>query len=256
MERLDRNRSVDLRRPRIDRVRQAPYLPTGVVDIELAKHVVPRPFEEPGDRVADDRPPSMADVHRPGRVGAHELDHGLAPARGIGVAESLLLAPHRAELAEEEPPRDAQVEEPRSGDLHLRKGAVRIFDALDDRLRKRPGIGLGGTDRLGMLLLQRHRRIAGEVPVVGIFRRVELHRRSLRRQEPIPRAPVEGTLENLRDLALHHEDTGSPCRYSASNSGRSFAYVASRCSIITFVSASTGMKLVSPTHRGTTCQWM
>ena len=168
------------------------------------------PFEEARDRVADYRPAAMPDVHRPGRVGADELDHRLAPAGGVAVAESLLFPEERTQLPEEEPLRDPQVQETRSRDLHLLERAVGILDAIDDGLRERPRIGLRGPGRAGVLLLQHHRRVASEVAVSGILGRVELNRCALRRQESVLRAPVEGALEDLRDLGLHHEDTGSP----------------------------------------------
>ena len=168
------------------------------------------PFEEARDRVADYRPAAMPDVHRPGRVGADELDHRLAPTRRVGVAESFLLPPHRSQLAKEESLGDDQIQESRSGDLHLLQRPIGIFDPIDDGLRERPRIGLRGPGRPGVLLLQHHRRVASEVAVSGILGRVELNRGALRRQESVLRAPVEGALEDLRDLGLHHEDTGSP----------------------------------------------
>src|SRR5207249_10116817 len=64
-------------------------------------------------------PASVADVHRPGRIRADELDHRPASGAGLAVAEAVALAPDRFQLAVPDVARQPDVEEARPGDLDL-----------------------------------------------------------------------------------------------------------------------------------------
>ena len=97
--RIERNAwdvGTQLRGAREDRVGEPPHLAAGVVDVELAKHLVSRPFEEIGDDVADHRPAAVADVHGSGGIGADELHHRPQAAAGIAAAEAFALRPDGA----------------------------------------------------------------------------------------------------------------------------------------------------------------
>ena len=66
-------------RQREDRLAQLGHLRARVVDVELARHLVPVQRQQPRQRVPVRRVARVAHVHRPRRVGAHELDqHPLA----------------------------------------------------------------------------------------------------------------------------------------------------------------------------------
>ena len=236
-----------------DGVGQAPDLPAGVVDVELAEDVVARPLQEIGDHVADRRAPTMADVHRPGGVGTDELHHRAQPIAGVAAAEAIPVLPDRVQRLVPHVLGQLQIQEAGSGDLRLSgEHAPSIVDALHDRLCQRARIGFLGPGGCGVLPGERHRRVRCEVAMRRLLRHVELDRVVPRWQESVVHAPLQCAPHELGDLLLHH---AGPFEYSRSNDGRSRSQLACKCSIMTFVSPRTGMKLVSPFHRGTTCQW-
>ena len=67
-------------------------LDAGVVDVELARHLVPAPFEERGDAVAQGGAAAVPDVQGAGRVGGDELhvDPDAAADVGATVARARL----------------------------------------------------------------------------------------------------------------------------------------------------------------------
>src|SRR5439155_15018039 len=193
-----------------------------------------------GDPVAEPGPASVADVHRPGRIRADELDHRPASGAGLAVAEAVALAPDRFQLAVPDVARQPDVEEARPGDLDLLEQTLRVVQTFDNRLRQLARIRFCN-------LLQNQGRVDREIAVLGLLGRLDLeldarpfrHRLRHRRRDDGP------------DPLLHHDAT---VENSFSKSGRSRSQLAVRCSIITLVSPITGMKLVSPFQRGTTCQ--
>ncbi len=69
-----------------DALGEDPRLVAEVVDVVLARDAVAGRLEEPRDRVAEDGAARVADVQRPGRVRADELDVDALARRGGGAA--------------------------------------------------------------------------------------------------------------------------------------------------------------------------
>ena len=182
----------------------------------------------------------MADVQRTGGIGADELDHRARALAGIAAAEPFPLAPDRLQLALPDLTRQPDVEETGAGDLDPLDDPLRVLDAIDDLLRQLARIRFRN-------LLQDQRGVGGEVPVLGLPGRLELELARFGQPQP-----ADGRAEDRAELLLHHAAT---LLNSFSKSGRRRSQLVCKCSIITLVSPSTGMKLVSPFQRGTTCQW-
>src|SRR5205085_65166 len=136
---------------------------------------------------------------------------------------------------------EPQVPAARTGDLDVLDDLLRVLDLLDDRLRQLARIRLR---RLG----QHQRGVDGKIAVLRLPGRLALEIRRRRAGH----GPGDGRRHDRAYPLLHHDFTVEKC---ASNSGRRRSQLACRCSIITLVWPSTGMKLVSPFQRGTTCQW-
>ncbi len=130
-----------------------------VAEVIVADHVVADRAQEPTDRVADDRRAEVSDVHLLGDVRARVVDDDLLGRVDLLDAEALVREVVR------EPRRDpgwleAQVHEPRPGDLRRRDGLV---------LRERFGEGRSDLPwRLLQLLRQRHRRVDLVVAVLFV----------------------------------------------------------------------------------------
>src|SRR6185312_12784522 len=60
-------------------------LGAGIVDVVFAGDVEARFLQQRGQRIADHRAPTMADMHRPGRIGRDIFDIHLAPAADRGI---------------------------------------------------------------------------------------------------------------------------------------------------------------------------
>ena len=58
----------------VDRAGEHIDLPAGIVDVIFADHLVPGPFEQAGQCIADHRAAAVAHVHRPGRIGRDIFD--------------------------------------------------------------------------------------------------------------------------------------------------------------------------------------
>ena len=126
--------------PRIHRRAKALGLGVVGVHVVLAVHVVACELEQPADGVAKDRAAAVADVQRPCRVDARELDlQALAsPYRRRAVAGSL--GAHRPDQPLQPLGREPEVHIP-ADRLHGR-GALRYRD----------GLGEPGSDRRRRLL--------------------------------------------------------------------------------------------------------
>lgn len=109
-------------------------LVAGVVDVELAGHVVARPVKRGREAVAQRAAARVAHVHGPGGVGGDELDLDLFPAPEAGAAEGIPLAQHRRDHVREPRVLEEEVDEARAGDLRPVKGAAREVEVLADRL--------------------------------------------------------------------------------------------------------------------------
>src|SRR5207253_10356074 len=99
---------------------EPPDLPARVVDVELAKDLVARPFEQVRNHVSDDCPASVADMHRTGGVRADELHHRAQAMAGIAAPEALPPLPDGAQRLVPHVLSNADVEEPGSAYLRLR----------------------------------------------------------------------------------------------------------------------------------------
>ena len=132
--------------PREDRLAEHPRLRVLVVDVVLALGLVAGELEQPGQRVAQDRAPPVADVQWPRRVHAQELDlKPLAPAEvGRAVARAA-----RGDLGHES--------------LQPGRGQPEVdIPAIGHRLGGR----VGDHDRLGQAagdLLRRPAKLAGQL---------------------------------------------------------------------------------------------
>ncbi len=76
------------------RLAELAHLRAGVIDVELARHVVTPKFEHAGERIAVGGVAGVADVHRSGRVGRDELDQDALRRRGAPGAEPLAGGEH------------------------------------------------------------------------------------------------------------------------------------------------------------------
>ncbi len=127
-------------------------------------------FEEIGEGVAEHGAASVADMHRPGRIGRHIFDVDIiAVLRALGAsAEIRPLLQRRAQNAAEHLGPQADIDEPRP--RHLGLGDVGVL-----RQRKREfgrelarigegSLGLAGVD---------HGGVAGEIAMRGVARRLD-----------------------------------------------------------------------------------
>src|SRR5690606_6667632 len=95
-----------------------------VVDVVFARDLVAREGEQTGKRVAEDRAPHVADMHRAGGVGGNELDIDAATGADVGAAEVAPLAEDLRDHREPDGGIEPQVEETGPGDLG--RGDARI----------------------------------------------------------------------------------------------------------------------------------
>jgi hypothetical protein len=146
------------------RARERIDLGARVIDIIFAGDGEAGEGEKIGERIAEDRAPAMADMHRSGRVGGDIFYvHRFAFADGALPIGALLQ--HHAEHARPEGRCKCQVDEAWAGDLDLLDmtiGSDQGRDALGQSPRQLAG-GLG----------QHHGRVGGEVAVGGVLRRLE-----------------------------------------------------------------------------------
>ena len=72
-------------------------LRSGVVVVELARHVAALPFEQVGDRVAERGLAAVADMQRSGRIRRHEFDDHAFAGAGIAAPVVALRREHRGD---------------------------------------------------------------------------------------------------------------------------------------------------------------
>jgi hypothetical protein len=149
-------------------------LPSGIVDVVLARHGEAGGRQEIGERIAKHRAAAMADVHRPGRIGRDVFDvHVLAgPDGAAAVSRSLTddarerTAPHHGI--------ERQVDEPRPRDFGL--GDLGKLGKLGrDLLRE---VARFQSRVLG----KRHRRVGGQIAVARLARRLDNDAREIGRR--------------------------------------------------------------------------
>ena len=117
---------------RLDGRAEALHLRAGVVVVVLALDRITAEGEKPCDAVAVGTVPGGGHDDRPRRVGRDQLD--LDPRRAHRPAAAVVL-PHLAERLDEESVSEAEVDEPRPGDLR-RLDLVRTRDAGGELLRE------------------------------------------------------------------------------------------------------------------------
>ena len=148
-------------------------LRAGVVDVVFLGHVIACGAEQIGQRIAEHRAPAMADMHRPGRVGRDIFDIDLlpGPCRGLSIGRARLEKVSQMPLPEHR--REPQIDEAGAGDLKALNVLVAAQSA-DQLFRHRARVQ---AERLG----QHHRRIAGEIAMAGIARRLDRDARKIKR---------------------------------------------------------------------------
>jgi len=119
------------------RQREIVDLRTGVVIVELARHIGALPLDQARDRVAERRLAAVADVQGAGRIRGDELDeHALAGARLASSVAILLVEDRRHDLLAR-CMRKLQVDETGTGDVgRLNDAGQRGFERLRERLRE------------------------------------------------------------------------------------------------------------------------
>ena len=135
-----------------------------VADVVLADGLMPEPFEEPGDGIADDDSAEVADVHLLGEINAAEIDDGGLLHLGHGHAEPPPRRVHVGDEGGEGIGPELDVDEAGAGDGGIGEGLGDVGD-----------VHLGG-DRggdfarvLAELLAEGHRAVGLEVRELGHF---------------------------------------------------------------------------------------
>ena len=151
-----------------DRGGEALDLTAGVVDVELALHLVPDRLEQADQRIAVGGVATAADVQRPGRVGGDELDQHALACRARLRAEPLAC---RSE-ARHRPPiplvGEEEVDEARAGDLDA---LDRVLAELLAQLGREPG---GDVARVfAQRRREQHRRVGAVVAELGLGRALQ-----------------------------------------------------------------------------------
>ena len=177
-------------------------LAAGVIEVVLARDLLPAGFEDPAQEVTDERSPRVADRERTRRVGRHELDVDAACANRLDRAPGLGRREHRVDHRLQCPIGEPQVDE--AGRRHVdredgRGGGIGLDFAIELLLERRRDRERRHPARSGEL----HRQVAGQVAAPGIGRPLDLDRRSVVtagrcRQRagldgPVASAPQRGT---------------------------------------------------------------
>ena len=89
------------------------HLRAGVVDVILALHAEPGLCQEPGQRIPDNRPATVADMHRARRISRHELDIDAFAATDRRIAEGRAGTQDGAELRVPDLGRQPDIDETR-----------------------------------------------------------------------------------------------------------------------------------------------
>ena len=133
-----------------------------VVHVKLPPHVVARPLQHTGQRVAQHAAPGVADVHGARGVGGDELHHDRFALPLVDGAVPLSLRLNVAEHVRIPLAAQSKVQEARSRDLHLVKITAGQIQMLHDGLGDLPG---RPVQRLG----PRHGKGGGVIPVFHVL---------------------------------------------------------------------------------------
>ncbi len=182
------------------------HLIAGVVDVVLAIDGVAGGREQARERVAGDRAAGVADVQRSRRVRAHELDLHAAAAADVRAAERLAGALAFPQLVPPVRGREAEVDEPRPGDVDAGEDAGPVVEMAQDRRRdlaRRPSFALR----------QDEGEVGREVAVLGLLRHAQKQRGESCGQQlsPLGRA-LTGVAQQCFERLLHAPPTREAAR--------------------------------------------
>jgi len=176
-----------------------------IVDVIFADDLVPGPFEQAGERIADHGATAMAHVHRAGRIGRNifDIDHRTAAHGGTAIVPGKL-----ADGAQFRRPCrriDAQVDKARPGNL-CRQHAGNLAQFTHQRIGQGARIGPG---RLG----QDHGSVGRQVTVRGVARRLNRDRGAVQpggqgscRFQRIQRGGDVAGKSSVESLGVGHEN--------------------------------------------------
>ena len=185
------------------RLPQVVHLVPGVVDVILPEHLEADRIEDVRHDIAHDRPAGMADMKRPGGIGADILDLDPPSLPQIGRSVSLPLPVDIAEQAGKSCLPDKEIQKAGTGNLHLFHQAIPILDPLRQDPRD-------FTRILFRLLGQDHRDVGGVIAVAGIFRQLHLDAGGNRRCNDLLFDACLNRFFEKPDQCLFHEE---PCLY-------------------------------------------
>ena len=137
-------------------------LPAGVVDVVLAAHLIAGPGQHPGQCIPVTRPPPVAHVDRPGRVGGNELHQDPLAVAEIGAGVAVFALPHHVDKGLVQPPAiETKIDESWTGDLDGDGVGRRVGGELRHQ-------GLGQFSRIAPRLLGLHQDdVGGPIPVLA-----------------------------------------------------------------------------------------
>ena len=155
----------------VGRAREHVDLGAGIVDVIFAGDVVACEFKQARQSVTEHRATTMADMHRPGRVGRNIFDVDLLARANNTLAVSIAFTQHRAQRVRPGLRLQGEVDEPWTGDVDRSDQIVRAQFRRDR---------LGEIARFGpRLLRQYHRGIGRHVAMGGVARRLDHHAREI-----------------------------------------------------------------------------
>ena len=194
-----------------DGVAEYAHLASAVVEVVLARDLVPRRLQQTREHVADHRLAPVAQGQRAGGIGGHELDLGAQAPAGLGAAEFRSEFQHETHQVLPAGLRQPQVQEARSGDLTAGHEPARGAELGGQPIGDRPG-------RLTQPLGHEHGHVAGEVAVVRALRHVErkigqrtgVARRVEKLAERLPQPFGEPLLHLGRGSLARHKSSRNP----------------------------------------------
>ena len=147
------------------RAREHVDLRAGIVDVVFARHVVAGKIEQAAQRIAEHGTATMADMHRPGRIGRDVFDIDLGALADPALAVGRSLAQHGAQFVRPDLRFQGEIDEAGTGDLDGRHQIVRAQFFRDH---------VGEIARLYLGVLgQHHRGVGRHVAMAGIARRLD-----------------------------------------------------------------------------------